>query len=310
MNGKSPVGAATKRPVRNSYLKHTNDDSKKTPRHYETGASGSTSTAGLVSEFDAVDMSSVNFKYDESKSIERGVGMKIRVSGVFPHYSKPLSYARVFLGVPDSLFYLDGRFLRVAYDNAKDQLFTRQGKEIPLYMSSLGDIPLCVPSNPEEYKRNRQNWTQSVVYFDVEFPNHLGSVELFVNNALKTLASNYTDRSECGANFASWLKVNKAKLYGRETGVTGNKRKVSHDQFAATLQSRLVRGFSQRTIEWNVPLDSVITYGHIKEWVSGTLGYEHWHQLPQHVKELILTKRHGTYPDWDETEVKPLSYNG
>ena len=138
----------------------------------------------------------------------------------------------------------------------------------------------------------------------------MGSVEHFVNNVLKTLVFNYTARSECGANFASWLKVNKSKLYACETGVTGNKEKISHDQLAATLQSHLVVGFSQKTIDWNVPLDSIITYGHIKEWVSTTLGYDHWHQLPQHVKQLILSSRHGSYPDWDETEVKPLSYNG
>ena len=127
-----------------------------------------------------------------------------------------------------------------------------------------------------------------VPYFDVEFPTHLGLVEQFVTNALSTLGSNYNAESDCGANYASWLKVNKEKLYKKLTGMDGQKKKFKHEQFAAHLQKRLVKAFEQKIIEWNVPLDSCITYGHIKEWISETLGYDHWVKLPQNARGYIF----------------------
>ena len=201
-----------------------------------------------ASVFGAIDMSNVNFKYDEMKLIKTGGGMQFRVSGPFQHYLKGRAYARVFIRVPDSLFYLNGRFLRVAYDNSTSDLFTCQGKEITLFFSSLDDIPICTPLDPHNYKHNKQNWTLSTVFFDVEFPSHLGSVEKFILSTISTLASNYTERSSCGANFAAWLKIHKSKLYARKTGVTGNKRKIYHDELARNLKNHLIRFFLKRQL--------------------------------------------------------------
>ena len=237
--------------------------------------------------------------------------LKVKVSGVFQHYEKPLSYARVFLFQPSSLFFLSAKFLRIPYEEMTHELFIRQGKEIPLYVRSFDDIPICLPSDRHNYRRSAvSRWTINVPYFDVEFPSHLGSVEQFVTNALSTLASNYKAESDCGANYASWLKVNKESLYKKECGVNGQKRKMKHDQFGSYLQKRLVKAFEQRRIEWNVPLDSCITYGHIKEWLSDTLGYNHWIHLPQHLKGYILSSSGDMYPDWDEIEIKPLREGG
>ena len=59
-----------------------------------------------------------------------------------------------------------------------------------------------------------------------------------------------------------------------------------------------------------MPLDSIITYGHIKEWVSETLGYSHWQQVPAHFKTLILTARVRTYPSWEDIQIMPLNEGG
>ena len=56
-----------------------------------------------------------------------------------------------------------------------------------------------------------------------------------------------------------------------------------------------------------MPLDKVMTYGHIKEWLIQTSGYNHWQELPQDLKPYILLSRNASYPDWYETEVKPFA---
>ena len=113
-------------------------------------------------------------------------------------------------------------------------------------ISSLGDISIWILSDPNNYRHTGSNWIISTIYFDVEFPTYLGSVEKYVNDAISTLASNYSDRSQCEENFALWLETNKAKLYALKTGVTGRKRKITYDQFVQTLQNRLGRGSSKR----------------------------------------------------------------
>ena len=297
----------TKIPPQNPYIQHA---AKKSSTYFNVnqGTSSSMVSSGDSKALGAIDMSKMKYKYDEKKFSEKAMGFKVKVSGVFPHYSKARMYARVFIVVPDGLYFLPGKFLRIPYDEVADELFIRQGKEIPLYIKSLGDLPTCIRSDRHNYKRSNANWTIGVIYFDVEFPMNMGSVEQYVSDALSTLASNYNEESDCGANFASWLKVNKSGLYNLETGVDGKKRKLNHTQFASTLQKRLVKGFANRSIEWNVSLDNHITYGHIKEWISDTLGYDHWHMLPQHVKPYVMSNIREPYPDWEETEVKPLSY--
>ena len=156
-----------------------------------------------------------------------------------------MSYARIFIKVPNELYFSTERFLRGPYDMWKGQMFTDQGKDVPLYIESHDDIPQCHPGNPSDYKRTRKGWTVSIPYFDIEFPSHAGSVELYAKNAVSTLASNYTSESECGANFAAWLKINKPNLYARETGQDSNNRKLTHEQFVNQLQTKLVKAFEK-----------------------------------------------------------------
>ena len=103
-----------------------------------------------------IDMSPMKYKFDEAKSAEAGTGFKFMVSGVFQHHTRNMLYARIFIKVPNGLYFATGRFLWEPYDMWKRQLFTNQGKDIPLYVKSLGDIPQCLPGNPSEYKRTRK----------------------------------------------------------------------------------------------------------------------------------------------------------
>ncbi len=65
----------------------------------------------------------------------------------------------------------------------------------------------------------------------------------------------------------------------------------------------IVKAFSTKSFEYNVQLDSIMTYGHIKEWLID-IGNNHWSKLPCEYKALIL-HCNMSFPDWDETEVKP-----
>ena len=159
---------------------------------FSPAAVASCDSAGLG----VIDMSQFKFKYDESSTFERGMGMKVRVAGPFNHYSRPNSYARVFFDKPDGLYFLNAAYLRLPFDSMTERMFTRQGKPVPLYVSSLSDITICIRLDPHNYKRStKSRWTQSIMFMVVEWPTHLGPMETFVSNAIATLASNYSDTS-------------------------------------------------------------------------------------------------------------------
>ena len=96
-----------------------------------------------------------------------------------------------------------------------------------MYMSSLGNIAICIPTDPHNYKRSKNGWTISKIYYVVEFIPNMGSVECFVKTSYKNLASNFTQDSYCWANFAGWFKVHKPRVYHRETGIDNQKKKIS-----------------------------------------------------------------------------------
>ncbi len=105
--------------------------------------------------------------------------------------------------------------------------------------------------------------------------------------------------------FSTWLKSNKPGIYRSETGINSNKTKQKYKSFSKQLHYKLVKAFSKKSFEYNVQLNSIMTYGHIKEWLI-EIGYNHWSELPHKYKALIL-HRNTSFPDWDETEVKPYS---
>ena len=72
------------------------------------------------------------------------------------------------------------------------------------------------------------------------------------------------------ANFAAWVTANKGVPYKQETGTDGSRKTISHVQFASLCQTRSVKAFKNVSIEWNYPLDRIITYGHIKKFLMET----------------------------------------
>ena len=253
-----------------------------------------------------LDMSSMNLAMDTNAMNEIGTGIKMKVSGVIPHARHGRGYTMSFITFPDLLYYADGKFLKTRVDPFIREHFTKKGQAPPMYLASLGDIAMCQPSNPHEYKRTKKNWTISVATFTNEFPLNGASAEAHVKTAFSNIASGYKADGNAGAHFAAFVKANKGNLYRRETGVDGSKKTISHDQYANLLQTRLVKAFKNVSIDWNVPLASVITFGHIKKFLMETCGYSHWSEIPANVKDYIVGSS-SSYPEWDDCSVKPYS---
>ena len=72
------------------------------------------------------------------------------------------------------------------------------------------------------------------------------------------------------------------------------------------MERQLVEGFASKTVDYNTPLDKMMTYGHIKQFLMDTCGYDGWHDVPTNLKGgvLTLTARGNDYPDWEETRIR------
>ena len=140
----------------------------------------------------------------------------------------------------------------------------------------------------------------------IKMPKKLCQLDDFVHEAINTLASNFKEGSDIGNHFVQWTKVNKLGVYNLETGVTGKRTKIEHGEFVETVQNRLVTMFANKNIEYGVPLDRYLTYGHIKQFFVEHCGYNHWSEIPLTDKKGILTNFNANYPDWEATQAKQL----
>ena len=138
----------------------------------------------------------------------------------------------------------------------------------------------------------------------MKVPNSYG-VDNYVNQEIQAIhaitnpfkASN----KEAEYHYADWLAAHKAGAYNSDTGESGKKKKISHDEFAKQLQVKLVNGFSKATVEYNAPLTTFMTYWDVKVLLTETLGYSHWNEVPMKVRKLIITGSQ-MFPDWDSIE--------
>ena len=65
--------------------------------------------------------------------------------------------------------------------------------------------------------------------------------------------------------------------------------------------------FTKKIVEYQVTLDRVITYGHIKEFLVNYCEYDSWEELHMDMKPAIMEKwQDDPYPDWNKTEVMPF----
>ena len=268
-------------------------------------ASGSISAEAAGSEM--MDMLQMQFNFNkEGVRAFNSQGVKLLVSHLIPHKFYNEKYALCFMErIHPALWFFEAAFLRELTVPFVNTVLKPKGMAIPLYLETLDDIALCKQSNPHEYRTSKNGWTINKPSFRVRVPNGMASVDKYVNDAFKTFASNFKANSSIGAIYADWLRCNKENVYNMETGISGKKKKITHEQFAQFLQTKLVQAFSTCSIEYNVPLDKIITYGHIKQFLMEQCGYNHWTELPLDLKKAIMARAHQTYPDWNQTEVRP-----
>lgn len=268
----------------------------------------STSGSNLSAEASGsavLDMSKMKFNFNKEGRRTFDQGVKMSVSKLIPHKFYPEKYVFCLMSqIHRQLWFFEAAFLQeLTQPYVKSELIAK-GKSVPLFLETLDDIALCKPNSPHEYRTSKSGWTINKPCFMVRVPNGMASVDKYVSDAFNTLASNFKENSSIGAFYADWLRANKENLYNSETGVTGKKKKITHEEFAQILQTKLVQAFSSVTIEYNVPLDKMITYGHIKQMLIEQCGYNHWSELPLELKSAILARTHQAYPDWDQTEVR------
>lgn len=236
-----------------------------------------------------------------------GSGFTIKVSPAIPHKSGVTSFAVMLFIRPGSMWHFAAPVLAAPIDAYVEHLKS-QGQDVAVWMTNISDCPLPNAKDPKKFSRNNKGYVTNMprIVFEV---NKLVSIDTHVNRILNTLGSNFTpENTELGSEYANWLKENKPGVYDSETGETGTKKKISHEEFVATIQSRLVKLFASKQLEWNAPMDTLMTHGHIKEFLIKFCGYNHWNELPQDCKKKLLYKPMNPYPDWDSTEVP--SYNG
>lgn len=301
-NGTNNSASSTSTPVRNPYASP--------PSGVRFGGGGvngkGTSSASGQGGIAPIDLSTMNFTFDPSRSSSGSHGFRINVSGAIPHVNSHTAFAICTMQPNEALYYLSAEFVAMPVKEYADKFMRKRGDPVPLFMETLKDMPMCITSDPHNYNRTKSGWTKNVIFWVVEIPDNLATFEAYVKNAASCIASNYKDGGLCGSNFAAYLQRHKPKLYLRETGMSTAGKKLTNAQFAQSLQTKLVRGFQERTYQWQVPLDSILTYGHIKEFITGICGYTHWGQVPPHVKGNILTVASVAYPVWEDIEIKPL----
>ena len=301
-NGTNTSASSTATGVRNPYALPPNGG-----RVGDGGVNGKgTSSASGQGGIAPIDLSTMNFTFDPSRSSSGSHGFRINVSGAIPHVNSHTAFAICTMQPNEALYYLSAEFVAMPVKEYADKFMRKRGQPVPLFMETLKDMPMCITSDPHNYNRTKSGWTKNVIFWVVEIPDNLATFEAYVKNAASCIASNYKDGGLCGSNFAAYLQRHKPKLYLRETGMSTAGKKLTNAQFAQSLQTKLVRGFQERTYQWQVPLDSILTYGHIKEFLTGICGFTHWGQVPIHVKGNILTVASVAYPVWEDIEIKPL----
>lgn len=281
---------------RNPYMSRFSQSGKST---------GGGNLSAEASGSEVLDMSKMKFNFNKDGRRAFDQGVKLLVSSLIPHKFYNEKYAFCLMSqIHRQLWFFEATFLQELTQPFINSDLIAKGKSVPLFLETLDDIALCKPNSPHEYRTSKSGWTINKPCFFVRVPNGMASVDKYVSDAFNTLASNFKKDSSIGAFYADWLRANKENLYNSETGVTGKKKKITHEQFAQFLQTKLVQAFSSVRIEYNVPLDKMITYGHIKQFLIEQCGYNHWSELPLELKSAILARTHQAYPDWDQTEVR------
>ena len=171
-------------------------------------------------------------------------------------------------------------------------------------METLRDNPLPHTGNAHSYKRTKSGYTMNRILFTVRIPNDMASVDSYVKAAFDSVGKIF--KIGIGKTYADYRRAHKSGVVGLETGQPGRKRQINHDQFAKSMERQLVEGFASKSVEYNVPLDKFMTYGHIKQFFSDTCNYDGWHDVPSEFKKGVLDRirRGDDYSDWDSCRIR------
>lgn len=259
-----------------------------------------------MSGAEVIDVTQIKVNFNGGGNSRGGskAGTKMIVSYQFSHKTFREKYAIVQIqSVGHSLYHLGAEFM-MNWISPKINEMKKKEIPVPIWMETLKDNPLPQTGNAHKYRRTKSGYTMNRIQFVVRVPNGMGSVDGFVTAVFASLGKIF--KTGIGRTYADYLRMHKPGVYGLETGQSGRKRHLSHEQFANSMERQLVEGFSSKTVEYNVPLDKFMTYGHIKQFFSDTCNYDGWHDVPPGLKKGVLDKikRGDQYPDWDSCRIR------
>ena len=237
-------------------------------------------------------------------------GSKVSVSMMFPRKLYPESIAAMTISqIGDGTMWHFQKECMQPHLDAVTKQFEANGEPIPLFVTSMCDMPLPDPKNAAVYRRNKKRYTVNKVMCFVRIPRGMGSIDSYVTAVWQSLHNIFKAGNNIGLRYANWLQEDKEVVYNIETGQSSRKKNQTHEQLARTFEKKLIDAFSNRSTEFNVPLDKMMSYGHIKEFFTEHCGYDGWQDLPVDLKKGVLHKwnRGQDYPDWDSTRIR--SYN-
>lgn len=248
------------------------------------------------------DMTKVPLNFDKTGNATGApLGTELRVSAGFPiKGANAKIYIVCLFKHRGNLWALDAKFMQYLYAPFIKNQF-HDIESAPLYLQTLKDYPICNRVNPNKFARSKKGYTQNKPMFVLRVPNGGAKVDSYLTAAFNTLSSYFKQSSEppIGKVFVDWLASNKESAYNHLVGETSNMKKITHDALVQQMHTKLVNAFAKKIVDYNVPLNSLLTYGHIKELFVGFCGYEGWSDVPHELKSSVVKDfPRNAMPDW------------
>lgn len=278
-----------------------------------SGSGAGTNSTGAAP--DMYDMGKCKLNFGTDGAATENKGQQWDVSAVFPHCSGKYGIAVVVIKTfnTSNLWHLDTKYLNLFNEHFIKYELEAKGKDVPLFMETLIDMPTVDHSHPNKFKTQRNStYTVNKPKFLVMVPLNAFKLDMYVNQAFKAMGSNFRSDTTppCGVTYADWLVMHKTAAYEKSIGISGSSMKtLTHEKFAKSMTSKLVGVFSKVSPNYNVPLDTWMTHGHIKQFLTMSCGYSGWDEIPRipshDLRDKVLKKypRGGGFPDWNDLEI-------
>jgi len=248
------------------------------------------------------DMSKVPFNFGkDGNAIGVPIGTELRVSVGLPVKNMNAKIHLVcFWKHKGNLWALDAKFLNDLFKPFIQHTF-KDIESAPIFLRTLKDYPICNRANPHKFARSKKGWTQNKPMFLLLVPNGFAKVDSHLTAAFNTLSSYFKESSNppIGKVFVDWLAMHKESAYNHLTGETSNMKKISHDDLSKQMNTKLINAFKKKIVEYNVPLDTMLSYGHIKEILIAFCRYDGWDDIPHELKSGVVKGfPQNPLPDW------------